>query len=129
MFYTFSYTPSASDTILNPHELEMKLTAGVIHQVDILFQNGCKHQEFVQIYLSNFQLWPTNRGGMMRGNATAVSFREFYELHPGDSTLTAKIWTVLSADFKELVIQIGVLPGKIIRPFNLEDLLNLAMGE
>lgn len=129
MFYTFSYTPNANDTIINPYELKMKLTAGVIHQVDILFQDGCKHQEFVQVYQAGHQLWPTNPGGMMRGNATAVSFREFHELERGEITLTAKIWTVLSVNFKELVIQIGVLPGKIIRPFQLEDLFNLAIGE
>jgi hypothetical protein len=97
MFYTFSYTPSASDTEANPCELKMQLGAGVIHQVDILFQDGCDHEEFVQVFLEDFQLWPSNRGEKMRGNATVISFREFHELIPGDSTLTAHIWTTLSS--------------------------------
>ena len=129
MFYTFSYTPSASDTEADPHELAMKLTAGVIHQVDILFQDGCEHKEFVQIFLDNFQLWPSNRDEKMRGNATVVSFREFYELMPGNSELTAKIWTTLTADFKEVLIQVGVLPKEIIQPFSFEELLEAAIGE
>jgi hypothetical protein len=129
MFYTFSYTPSAADTEANPHELKMQLAAGVIHQVDILFQDGCNHEEFVQVWLENFQLWPSNRGEKMRGNATVISFREFYELMPGDTVLTAHIWTTLAADFKEVLIQVGVLPKAIIQPFSFHELLAAAMGE
>lgn len=129
MFYTFSYTPSAADTEANPYELKMQLAAGVIHQVDILFQDGCDHEEFVQVFLESFQLWPSNRGEKMRGNATVVSFREFYGLNPGDTLLTAHIWTTLSADFKEVIVQIGLLPKKIIQPFSFQELLSAALGE
>jgi len=128
MFYTYSYTPGATDTEADPHELKMKLCAGVIHQVDVLFQNGCNHEEFVQIRLENFQLWPTNRLEKMRGNATVISFREFYELKPGLSTLTARFWTTLSSDFKEIIINIGVLPKEIIQPFSFRELLDAALG-
>jgi hypothetical protein len=129
MFYTFSYTPTAADTEASPHELKMQLAAGVIHQIDILFQDGCDHEEFIQVWLENFQLWPSNRGEKMRGNATVVSFREFYELVPGDTVLTAHIWTTLSADFKEVIVQIGLLPKKIIQPFSFQELLSAALGE
>jgi len=129
MFYTFSYTPSAADTEASPHELTMKLTAGVIHQVDVLFQDGCDHETFVQVYDDNYQLWPSNRGEKLRGNATVVSFREFFELIPGNTILTAKIWTTLSADFKEVMVQIGLLPREIIQPFSFEDLLKTALGK
>lgn len=128
MFYVFSYTPGASDTEVNPHELKMKLTAGVIHQVDVLFQDGCNHEEFVRIFDDNYQAWPTNRGEKLRGNATVVSFREFYELSPGNNELTAKIWTTLSSDFKEVIIQVGLLPKKIIQPLSFEELLGAAAG-
>jgi len=127
MFYTFAYTPSAADTEANPRELSMKLTAGVIHQVDVLFQDGCDHEIFAQVYDDNFQLWPSNRGEKLRGNATVVSFREFFELIPGNTVLTAKIWTTLAADFKEVIINIGLLPKKIIMPFSFEELLSAAL--
>ena len=117
MFYTFSYTPDAGDTAANPHEMKMQLAAGVIHQVDILFQDGCNHEEFVQVFLDDLQLWPSNRGEKMRGNATVISFREFFELKPGNSQITAKIWTTLSSDFEEILVQFGVLPKEIIQPF------------
>jgi len=128
MFYVFSYTPDASDTEESPHELNMQLTAGVIHQVDVLFQDGCDHEIFAQVYDDNYQVWPSNRGEKLRGNATVVSFREFYELAQGDNILTAKIWTTLTSDFKEVIIQIGLLPKSIIQPMNFEALLQAAAG-
>lgn len=128
MFYAFSYTPDAGDTEEDSHDLKMQLTAGIIHQVDILFQSGCNHEEFVRINNDNFQLWPLNRGEKLRGNATVISFREFYELSPGNSILTAKIWTTLSADFKEIVIQIGLLPKRVIQPLSFDELLSAATG-
>jgi len=128
MFYAFSYTPNAGDTKANPHEVKMQLTAGVIHQVDVLFQSGCNHETFVQVFDDNFQLWPLNRGGSLKGNATVISFREFYELQTGNTILTAKIWTTLAADFKEVMVQIGALPKRILQPLSFEELLAAAAG-
>ena len=128
MFYVYSKTPGAANTKADPFVLEMKLTAGVVHQVDVLFQSGANHEEFVQIFYGGVQLWPSNRGEYLRGNATVISFREFLELPPGMNTLVAHISTTLSSDFKEVLIQIGLLPKRVIQPFSFEELLNAAAG-
>jgi len=128
MFYVFSHTPTVNDVAATPYELEMHLSAGVIHQVDILFQVGCVHQEFVQIWLANQQLWPSNRGESIRGNATVISFREFFELEVGRSILTAKIWSTLDTPWYEIIINVGLLPKKIIQPLSFDDLLTAARG-
>ena len=128
MFYVFSYTPDGDDEAATPNEITMHLQPGVIHQVDVLFQDGCKHKEFVQIFQANLQLWPTNRGEKLRGNATVVSFREFYELKPGASILTAKIWSTLDDTWKEIIIQIGLLPKRVIQPLSFDELLSAAKG-
>jgi len=128
MFYVFSHTPIITEVAAAPKELDLRMQAGVIHQVDVLFQDGCNHEEFVQIWLAGMQLWPSNRGQKIRGNATVVSFREFYELKVGSSLLTAKIWTTLSESFKEVIIQIGLLPKKAIQPLSFDDLLAAAKG-
>ena len=123
MFYAFSYTPVITDTEAAPHVLSLHLTAGVIHQVDVLFQSGCSHQIFVRIFEGGHQLWPTNRGEKLRGDATVISFREFLEMLPGKSSLQAKIWTTLTADFKEVIIQIGVLDKAILQPLSFKELV------
>ena len=129
MFYVFSYTPSASDTEADPHVVDLQLTAGVIHQVDVLFQSGCNHEEFIQIFDGNHQVWPTNRGEKIRGDATVISFREFYKMLPGDTRLKAHIWTTLTTDFKELILQLGVLPKGVLQPLSFDELLAAVKGE
>lgn len=128
MFYVFSKTPVVENTKADPFKLEMKLSAGVIHQVDILFQDGANHEEFVQIFYGGVQLWPSNRGEYLRGNSIIISFREFLDLPPGNNLLVAHISTTLSSSFKEVLIQIGVLPLKVIQPLSFEELLKAASG-
>lgn len=123
MFYAFSYTPDISDTEADPYIMPLQLTAGVIHQVDVLFQSGCTHKIFVRIFDGGHQLWPTNRGEKMRGDGTVISFREFYEMLPGKTNLVAKIWTTLTADFKEVIVQIGVLDKAILQPLSFKELI------
>jgi len=128
MFYVYSHTPTEALTEATAYKLQIPLTSGVIHQVDVLFQDGCNHETFVQIYQANFQLWPSNRGEELRGNATVVSFREFYELAAGGTDLTAHIWSTLTSAWKEVIIQIGVLPKRIIQPMSFDELLGAAAG-
>lgn len=128
MFYVFSYTPVITDTEAAPHVLDLPLTAGVIHQVDVLFQLGCEHKTFVQIWDGNTQLWPSNRGEKMRGDATVISYREFYELVPGNTRLKANVWTTLTASFKEIILQMGVLPKAILQPLSFDELVKAVSG-
>lgn len=123
MFYVFSYTPTEDDVADTPHVIEMDLTKGIIHQVDVLFQSGCGHAEFVQIFDADLQVWPINRGEKFRGDATIVSFRDFYELDRGNDKLTARIWSTLESDWKEIIIQVGILPREILQPLSFDALV------
>ena len=64
----------------------------------------------------------------MKGNATVISFREFFELEPGGNDLTAFIWGDGVVTGKEVVIQIGLLPKRILQPLSFEELLTAATG-
>ena len=128
MFYAFRHTVDHTNGYTYPYEADLKLTAGVIHQVDILFQDECDHLVDVQIFQANFQVWPSNRGATLRGNATVISFREFYELAPGETTLTARIDADASVQDKDVIIQIGLLPKRVLQPLSFEELLAAAAG-
>jgi len=128
MFYVFPCPITTADIKTKKKKLDMPLTAGVIHQVDVIFQDGCDHKANVQIRQGNFQIWPTNRQQAMRGNATVISFREFYELAPGGSDLHAFIWGDPAIENVEVIIEIGLLPRRIIQPMNFEALLKAAAG-
>ena len=128
MFYVFSYLPTAAILEANAHVIDMHLTAGVIHQVDILFQDGCNHETFVKILRGNTQIWPTNREENLRGDATVISFREFLDISLGHNIFKALIWTSLTSAWKEVIIQIGILPKKILQPLSFDELLKAAAG-
>ena len=128
MFYVFSHTPTEQLTDTTAYEKQLKLGAGIIHQVDIQFQDGCDHNHFVQIFHGDYQVWPSDRGEKIRGNATVVSFREFYELGPGSNILTARFWSTAASAWKEMIIQIGLLPKRIMQPLSFEELLAAATG-
>lgn len=128
MFYVFSKPTGEIWTGVTSEKLDIDLTAGVIHQVDVLFQDGCNHEIFIQIHQGGHQLWPSNRGAELRGNATVVSFREFYKLTPGNTDLTIKFRSTLVGVWPEVIIQIGILPERILQPLSFKELLAAATG-
>lgn len=128
MFYAFAYTLTANDLVTKKYRLDMNLTAGIIHQVDVLFQKDCAHKINVQIFRGGHQLWPSNRGASLRGDATIISFREFLELRGARNDLYALIWTTDATVLKEIIIQVGILPREIIQPISFNQLVETILA-
>jgi len=128
MFYAFDYTVTTSDVASSKYKLNLPVVTGIIHQVDILFQSGCDHKINVQIFDGASQIWPSNRGSSFRGNATVISFREFYPMKSDPAELVAYIWTTDTGTLYEVIIEIGILPKKIIEPLTVDDLIEV-LGE
>ena len=128
MFYVFPYTVTADDLVTAKHRVEMILSAGVIHQVDVLFEKDAAHKVNVQIYQGGHQLWPSNPGVSLKGDATVISFREYHELKGSVNELHALFWTTDAEVLKEVIIQIGILPKRVIQPLSFDELLSAAAG-
>ena len=123
MFYSWPFVVAAGNTASNKAEVAMPMSAGVIHQVDILFPDNAEHNVRVQVFDANFQLWPSNRGGNIRGDAAVISFRDFYEMQPDNNILTGYAWWEGTETAVTIWVQIGVLPRSILQPFSLAELL------
>jgi len=128
MFYTFAYPLTIDDKLATPKRIDMELTAGIIHQVDVIFQKDCAHLIMVQIFKGSHQLWPSNPGAALRGDATVISFREYVELKGADNTLHALLWTTGAFPLKEVVIQFGVLPKSVVMPLSFDELVKAVAG-
>ena len=128
MFYSenIDLTPLGSEA--NPVETPMRLSAGVIHQVDIIFPVNANRECFVKLLDGGHQFFPSNRIGSIRANNTVISSREFYELIPGRNIITVKAWNVHAADTFMISVNIGVLPRRILQPFSFKELLAAALG-
>lgn len=123
MFDVWQIDIAAGNTASNKKEVEMVLSAGIIHQIDILFPDTADHNIRVQIFDASFQLWPSNRNATIRGDATVVSFRDFYELTAHNNILTAKAWWADTETACSVWVQIGILPRSVLQPFSLAELL------
>jgi len=123
MFYSWPITISAGNTAANKSKIDMPMSSGVIHQVDILFPDDCDHNIRVQVFDASFQLWPSNRNATIRGDATVISFRDFYELRPENNSLTGLAWWEDTSTAQTIWIQVGVLPRAVLQPFSLAQLL------
>lgn len=123
MFYSWPIAVAAGNTVNNKAEIDMSMSAGVIHQVDVLFPDDCDHNIRVQVFDASFQLWPSNRNATIRGDATVVSFRDFYEMKSANNLLTAKAWWGDTETAQTIFVQIGVLPRSVLQPFSLAELL------
>ena len=128
MFYTFTNTLDTGDVVGDPIIQNLDLITGIIHQVDILFQDGCDHEAHVQIFQAKTQIWPTNDGATIVGNATVVSFREFFEIRPGATDLELRIWGDGVIDDVDVILQLGLLPKRVLQPLSFEELLAAATG-
>lgn len=134
MFYVFKETITTAVIVTAPIEHDMDLITGIIHQVDVLFEDGCEHEVHVQIFQGSTQVWPSNQANRdgtpatMTGDATVVSFREFFELRPGATDLKLKIWGDGTVDDKHVVVQIGLLPKSVLQPLSFKELLAAATG-
>ena len=123
MFYSWPIVVAAGNTEDNKSMITMSMSAGVIHQVDILFPDDCDHNIRVQVFDADFQLWPSNRNASIRGDATVVSFRDFYEMRTDNNILTGYAWWADTETAQTIWVQVGVLPRAVLQPFSLAELL------
>lgn len=123
MFYVWELAIAAGNTVSNKLEVKMPMSAGIIHQVDILFPDTSDQNIRVQIFDASLQLWPTNRNATIRGDATVVSFRDFYEMTVQNNILKAYAWWEDTQTAVSVFLSVGVLPRSILQPFSLAELL------
>ena len=123
MFYSWPIAVAAGNTSANKKMIEMPMSPGIIHQVDIMFPDTCNHNIRVQVFDASVQLWPSNRDGTVRGDAAVISFRDFYEMTPANNALKAFAWWEDTETAVTVWIHIGVLPRSILQPFSLAELL------
>jgi len=123
MFYSWPITVADVNDETNKSMIRMPMSAGVIHQADVLFPDNCDHNIRVQVFDANFQVWPSNRGATIRGDATVISFRDFYDMPKARNILTGFAWWEDEETEQTIWIHLGVLPRAVLQPFSLAELL------
>lgn len=109
MIYSFSITTPKSTVEANKAKTELKLTGGIIHQVDILFPTGCMGYAYIAINDGLHQLWPTNPDEYFHTDGETISFEEFYDLKYGPHVLTAYTYNLDEKYPHTIIVRLGVL--------------------
>lgn len=117
MFYDYTLTVTPDDSQDEPASVELKLTKGVIHRVELDFPIGTRSRVHVQIYRGGHQLFPTNPDGDIASDGHVVAWDEHQELDDEPLTLVAKGWSTADTYSYDIAIRIGLLTREVISPF------------
>jgi len=128
MFYSYNITVTAATSEEGAELTTLYLSAGVIHQIDILFPVNANREVYVKLLDAGFQIMPSNPEEAIRANNTVISTREFFDIPAGGSILTVKAWNVHATDDFMISVNVGVLPRRILQPFSFKELLAAALG-
>lgn len=116
MFYDFSFTIPANTLASAPETLDLKLTHGIIHRVEILFPGGCHSEVYLVIKEALHQRWPTNPDGSFNGDNFPIAFNEHLEFTRRPYILTLVGWSPGTTYPHTIEVRIGILPARVLRP-------------
>ena len=128
MFYSLELTVTHGTTEATADQVALEVSAGVIHQADLIFPSASSKEVYAQVFVGNYQFLPCNHGGAIRGDDMVISTREFYEMTRATNLVILQAWNVHASDDLLLILNIGVLPKKVLQPFSFEELLKAAAG-
>ena len=123
MFYSYEITVPAGTLEVNAVEQRLKLTAGIIHQVDVEFRSGTDFTVGVRIYRGGHQVYPTNPGGELKADGRPIIFPDYLELEAGSNELLVRAYAPDAFYDHVVYIKIGVLSADELRPMTTVDSL------
>ena len=91
MIFEYDLTVPKNTSKLNKVSKNLKLTYGIIHQIDIMFPFGCAGLVKCHINDALHQVFPTNPNGVFKGSGTTITGKVFHEMlfEPFELTLWA----------------------------------------
>lgn len=116
MFYDFALTIPAATAEASPASVTMKLTAGIIYAVKLLFPPGPHGMVKLRIRHGLHQLLPTNPDGYFASDDEVINIDEYYELKPGQAELTAVGYSPGTTYPHTVAIRVGILDAGTLNP-------------
>ena len=91
-FYEFDVTSPANTPQAAPTEVLAALVPGVVTQVSVQVPRGVAALTGAQVWRGDFQVWPSNPGGYLKGDNVNISWTEQYYLDDEPLTLRLRVW-------------------------------------
>ena len=114
MIYSFAISTPANTAKADRQSTNLKLTQGVIHQVDFVFPTGCAGLLYAAVNYGLHQVWPTNPDEYFHTDGETISFREHYELVFVPFIMSVSTYNLDDTYAHSVIIRLGILPRKYI---------------
>ena len=126
MFFDYSVTIPFSTTQAAWLEQDLKLSAGVIHHVEVGFPWGCAGLVYVTLWHMDHQLWPLNPGGAFNSDDEVIAWDDRFELTSPYNWLRARLWNLDDTFDHTIELRFGILPAEEIAVGStIDKLLNV----
>jgi hypothetical protein len=134
MFYETSITIPAATAETSPTEVELKLTAGIIHTVELDFPHGCAHEARLRLFHQEHQLFPTNPSGYHASDGHVIVIRDHFHMKSAPYTLEIRGYSPDGSYAHTIRVRVGVLPSDLFgpaapKPGVREKLVNALLGK
>jgi len=119
VFYVRDITTPKETTPENPKVTEFKLSAGIIHRVEVIFPRGCAGLLHVTIWHGGHQLYPSTQGQDFSGDGETISFNDYYQLKSEVNLLKIKTWNEDTVFSHTVTVRLGILKEEEVNPYAL----------
>ena len=109
MIYSFAISTAITYTATAKLKTDLKLTAGIIHQIDIVFPTGAAGLLYVALNHGLHQIWPTNPGEFFHTDGESISFKEFYALPSAENVISVYTYNLDDTYAHSVIIRLGIL--------------------
>lgn len=125
MLFRFGITTPANTAESNKKKTLLKVSYGIVSQIDIQFPPGPTGLLHLHINNALHQVWPFNTGEDFASHNVNISFRDFIPVLVEPYEFQAFTWNTDDTFNHLVIIRIGVLPVNVAAPWlmTLDDRL------
>lgn len=110
MFYEYNLTVPKNTAETSPKTKSMKVWAGVVHRVAVMFPNGPSGLLRCRIMQGSHTLWPSNPDGYFGTDGETVDFLEYFEIESRSIKFRLEAWNLDDTYEHSVFVRLGVLP-------------------
>lgn len=129
MDYVYDLPIPANTPRESPEELELELTTGIVHLVEIGFPPGPADKVYVAVRQGLHQVWPTNPGGSYHWDDRVYTRREHYPIGRDAPPLVLQGWSPGAKKPHTVQFSFSILPVEVMEPWRAQQgILNTLLG-
>lgn len=108
MIYSANITTPANTLEVNSVETILEVNKGLIFMIETEFPAGCCGLVHMQIFDSNYQLFPATPGESMRGDNVLAKYDDLYLKNSAPFKFTIKTWNLDEVYDHTIQVRIGI---------------------